>query len=59
MVEVMAEFIQVEVIEFLVVVQPLEVDEGATVMLFQGDLKRRPMMLSLQISSQYVVDLGL
>ena len=69
-VEVVAEFSQVEVIEFLVVVlqlsrvgvevQPrMEVDEEATAMLSPGDLRRRPMMLLLQVSSQYAIDLRL
>ena len=64
----MAEFSQVEVIEFLVVVlqlsrvrlekQPrLEVDEEATATLSPGDLRRRPLMLLLQVSSQYAIDL--
>ena len=63
----MAEFSQVEVIEFLVVmlqlsrvgveVQPrIEVDEEATTMLSRGDLRRRPLMLVLQVSSQYAID---
>ena len=61
-VEVVAEFTQVEVIEFLVVVLQLsrvgvevpprlEVDEEATAMLSPGDLRRRPLMLLLQVSS--------
>ena len=66
----MAEFSQVEVIEFLVVVLQLsrvgvevppsmEVDEEATAMLSRGDLRRRPPMLLLQDSSQYAIDLRL
>ncbi|XP_027769570.1 uncharacterized protein LOC114075279 [Solanum pennellii] len=58
-VEVVAEFSQVEVIEFLVVVlklnkmgvevpHRLEVDEEPTAMLSPGDLRRRPLMLFLQ-----------
>ena len=54
----MAEFSQVEVIEFLVVVLQLsrvgvevpprmEADEEATAMLSLGDLRRRPPMLLL------------
>ena len=69
-VEVVAEFGQVEVIEFLVVVLQLsrvgvevppriEVDEEATAMLSSGDLRRRPLMLLLQVSSQYAIDLRL
>ena len=61
-VEVVAEFSQVEVIEFLVVVLQLsrvgvkvpprlEVDEEPTAMLSPGDLRRRPPMLLLQVSS--------
>ena len=60
--EVVAEISQVEVIEFLVVVLQLsrvrvevpprlEVDEEATAMLSPGDLRRRPLMLLLQVSS--------
>ena len=70
MVEVVAEFSQVEVIEFLVVVLQLsrvgvdvpprmEVDEEATAMLSPGDLRRRPLMLLLQVLSQYSIDLRL
>jgi len=69
-VEVVAEFNQVEVIEFLVMVLQLrrvrvevppmlEVDEEATAMLSRGDLRRRRLMLLLQVSSQYVIDLRL
>ena len=69
-VEVVAEFSQVEVIEFLVMVLQLrrvgvevpprmEVDEEATDMLFLGDLRRRPLRLLLQVSSQYAIDLRL
>ena len=58
------------VIEFLVVVMQLsrvgvevpprlKVDEEATAMLFLGDLRRRPLMLLLQVSSQYAIDLRL
>ena len=67
-VEVVAEFSQAEVIEFLVVVLQLtrvgvevpprlEVDEEPTVMLSPGDLRQRPLMLLLQVSSQYAIDL--
>ena len=67
-VEVVAEFSQVEVIEFLVVMFQLsrvwvevpprmEVDEEATAMLSSGDLRQRPPMLLLQVSSQYAIDL--
>ena len=66
----MVEFSQAGVIEFLVVVLQLsrvgvevpprmEVDEEATDMLFLGDLRRRPLRLLLQVSSQYVIDLRL
>ena len=69
-VEVVAEFSQVEVIEFLVVVlqlskvgvevpPKLEVDEEVTSMLFRGDLRQRPLMLLLQVSSLYAIDLHL
>ena len=69
-VEVVAEFSQVEVTEFLVVVLQLsrvgvevpprlEVDEEATAMLSREDLRRRPLMLLLQVSSQYTIDLRL
>ena len=69
-VEVVAEFSQVEVIEFLVVVLQLnrvgvevpprmEVDEEATAMLSPGDLRRRPLMLLLSVSSLYAIDLRL
>ena len=69
-VEVVAEFSQVEVTEFLVVVLQLsrvgvevpprlEVDEEPTAMLSLGDLRRRPLMLLLQVSSQYAIDLRL
>ena len=69
-VEAVAEFSQVEVIEFLVVVLRLsrvgvevpprmEVDEEATAMLSPGDLRQRPLMLLLQVSSQYAIDLRL
>ena len=69
-VEVVAEFSQAEVIEFLVVVLQLsrvgaevpprmEADEEATAMLSPGDLRRRPPMLLLQVSSQYAIDLCL
>ena len=37
----------------------LEVDEEATAMLSRGDLRRRRLMLLLQVSSQYVIDLRL
>ena len=61
-VEVVAEFSQVEVIEFLVVVLQLnrvgvkvpprlEVDEEPTAMLSPRDLRRRPVMVLLQVSS--------
>ena len=61
-VEVVAEFSQVEVIEFLVVVLQLsrvgvevpprlEEDEEPTVMLSPRDLRRRPLMLLLQVLS--------
>ena len=61
-VEVVAKFSQVEVIEFLVMVLQLsrvgvevpprmEVDKEATAMLSLGDLRRRPLMLLLQVSS--------
>ena len=61
-VEVVEEFSQVEVIEFLVVVLQLsrigervpprlEVDEKATAMLSLGDPRRKPLMLLLQESS--------
>ena len=67
-VEVVAEFSQVEVTEFLVVVLQLsrvgvevppwlEVDEKAPTMLSWGDIRRRPLMLLLQVSSQYAIDL--
>ena len=66
-VEVVAEFSHLEVIEFLVVVLQLnrvgvkvpprlEVDEEATAMLSREDLRRRPLMLLLQVSSQYVIN---
>ena len=69
-VEVVAEFSQVEVIQFLVVVLQLsrvgvevppmmKVDEEATATLSPGDLRRRPLMLLLQVSSQYAIDLRL
>ena len=69
-VEVVVEFSQVEVIEFLVLVLQLnrvgvevpprmKVDEEATAMLSPGDLRRRPLMLLLQVSSQYDIDLRL
>ena len=69
-IDVVAEFSQVEVIEFLVVVLQLsrvgvdvpprmEVDEEATAMLSPGDLRRRPLMLLLQVSSQYAINLRL
>ena len=61
-VEVVAEFSQVELIEFLVVVLQLsrvgvqvpprmEVDKEATAMISPGDLRQRPLMLLLQVSS--------
>ena len=55
-VEVVAEFSQVEVIEFLVVVgvevsRRMEVDEETTAMLSPEDLRRRPLMLLLQVLS--------
>ena len=66
----MAEFSQVEVIEFLVVVLQLsrigervpprlEVDEEATAKLSRGHLRQRPLMLLLQVLSQYAIDLRL
>ena len=69
-VEVVAEFSQVEVTKFLVVVLQLsrvgvevpprmEVDEEATAMLSPEDLRQRPPMLLLQVSSQYAIDLRL
>ena len=69
-VEVVAQFSQGGVIEFLIVVLQLsrvgvevpprlEVDEEATAMLSRGVLRRRPPMLLLQVSSQYVIDLRL
>ena len=69
-VEVVAEFSHVEVTEFLVVVLQLtrvgvevpprlEVDEEPTVMLSPGDLRQRSLMLLLQASSQYAIDLRL
>ena len=61
-VEVVEEFSHVEEIEFLVVVLQLsrvgeevpprlEVVEEATAMLSPGDLRRRPLILLLQVSS--------
>ena len=61
-VEVVVEFSKVEVIEFLVVVLQLsrvgvegpprlEVDEESSVMLSRGDMRWRPRMLLLQLSS--------
>ena len=69
-VEVVEEFNQVEVIDIVVVmlqltkvgveVPPtLEVDDEATVMLSRGYLRRRPLMLLLQVSSQYAIHLRL
>lgn len=69
-VDVMAEFSQVKVVEFLVEVLQLntvrvevppmlEVDKGATVMLSQGKLSRRPQMLLLHVSTPYVINLRL
>ena len=69
-VEVVEEFNQVEVIDIVVVMLQLtkvgvevpprmEVDEEATAMLSPGDLRRRPPMLLLHVSSQYVIDLRL
>ena len=57
-------------VEFLVVVLQLnrlrvevpprmEADEEATAMFSPGDLRRRPPMLLLQVSSQYAIDLRL
>ena len=37
----------------------IEVDEEDTSMLSPGDLRRRPLMLLLQVSSQYAIDLRL
>ena len=66
----MEELSQVEVVEFLVKVLQLsrvgvevpprlEVDEEATATLSRGDLRRRPLMLLLQVSFQYAIDLRL
>ena len=66
----MAEFSQVEVIEFLVVVLQLnrvgvkvpprlEVDEEPTAMLSPRDLRRRPVLVLLQVLSKYAIDLCL
>ena len=69
-VDVVEEFSQVEVIEYLVMVLQLsrvgvevpprlEVDEEVTAMLSREDLRRRHLMLLLQVSSQYVINLRL